>query len=222
MASIYVIAGVNGAGKSSILGEALLAAGSEFFNPDLAAQRLIHDNPGMPLEKANGLAWQLGFDGLVRALESGGTYAFESTLGASTITKTLIEGAKYGAMIELHYTGLNSPERHMARVAARVKKGGHDIPEEKIRQRYESSRENLIRLVPAITNLFLYDNSTDSDPELTPPEPVLILQVENRKLVYALKPESVPQWAKAAYVAVHKAYPVLYGLSGDETLGHRS
>ena len=188
------------------MGEALLAAGSEFFNPDLAAKRLIQDNPGLPLQEANSRAWQLGFDGLLRALKNGGTYAFESTLGARSITQALIEGARNGAMIELHFTGLDSPERHMARVAARVGKGGHDIPEEKIRQRYVSSRENLIRLVPAITNLFVYDNSIEADPELGPPEPVLLLQVEDRKLVYAIEPERVPQWAKAAYVAVHAAY----------------
>ncbi|WP_072895129.1 hypothetical protein [Hydrocarboniphaga daqingensis] len=72
------------------MGEAVLTAESECFNRDLAAKRLIQDNPGLPLEEANSRARQLGFDGLLRALENGGTYAFESTLGARSVTKASI------------------------------------------------------------------------------------------------------------------------------------
>jgi len=90
VASIYVIAGVDCAGKSSISGEAVLTAGSECFNRDLAAKWLIQDNPGPPLEEANRRARQLGFDGLLRALENGGTYACKSNLGARSVTKALI------------------------------------------------------------------------------------------------------------------------------------
>src|SRR5690606_29825988 len=67
-ARIFVLAGVNGAGKSSIGGAALLAHNAPYFNPDLAARTLLDANPGMAQDTANAKAWELGRRGLERAL----------------------------------------------------------------------------------------------------------------------------------------------------------
>ena len=62
MGSIFVLAGTNGAGKSSIGGELLVAEGVGFHNPDEAARKLRAANPGLSEAEANGLAWQQGAD----------------------------------------------------------------------------------------------------------------------------------------------------------------
>ena len=63
----------------------------------------------------------------------------------------------------------------MQRVKERVAAGSHDIPEQKIRERYLTSRANLVRLLPHLASLRVFDNSADADPKKAqPPRPVLL------------------------------------------------
>lgn len=196
-ARIFVLAGVNGAGKSSVGGAALLQRKVDYFNPDLAARALREANPGLSVEAANAHAWEFGRKGLERALAGGLNFAFETTLGARTIAQMLLDGAREGAQIHLWYAGLASPELHLRRVQARVLAGGHDIPEAKIRERYETSRANLIRLLPHLASLRVYDNSDEGDPKAGQrPQPVLVLHMEGGRIVSHIALDRVPQWAK--------------------------
>ncbi|MGI9026806.1 MAG: AAA family ATPase, partial [Burkholderiaceae bacterium] len=158
-ARIYVLAGVNGAGKSSIAGAAFRAHGADYFNPDEAARRLIATNPRLSQTEANALAWQQGKRLLERAIVERLDHAFETTLGGHTLPRLLAEAAAVGIAVHVWYAGLASPELHIRRVQARVRRGGHDIPEEAIRRRYQHSRLNLIELLPRLAALRLYDNS---------------------------------------------------------------
>src|SRR5256885_3300996 len=54
---IYVLAGTNGAGKSSLMGAMMLQRGVEYFNPDHAAQRILSASPGISQLEANSAAW---------------------------------------------------------------------------------------------------------------------------------------------------------------------
>src|SRR5262245_61722973 len=76
---IYVLAGVNGAGKSSIGGAMFQKAGIEFFNPDAAARTFLSTELGMNQQEANAAAWQQGRRLLERAIEEGKDFAFETT-----------------------------------------------------------------------------------------------------------------------------------------------
>jgi predicted ABC-type ATPase len=104
---------------------------------------------------------------------------------------------------------LESPELHLRRVRSRVSRGGHNIPEEKIRERWNSSRENLIRLLPAIHHLRLYDNSAEADPATGhAPCPRLLLEVKSRKITAPADLPNAPEWAQpiiAAAIHLHKA-----------------
>jgi predicted ABC-type ATPase len=196
-ARIFVLAGVNGAGKSSVGGAALLQKKVDYFNPDLAARALLDANPGLSAESANAHAWEFGRKGLEQALAEGLNFAFETTLGARTIPQMLLDGARQGAQVHLWYAGLSSPELHLQRVQARVVAGGHDIPEAKIRERYETSRANLIRLLPHVASLRVYDNSADGDPKIGQrPQPLLLLHMEGGRIVSHVSLDQVPQWAK--------------------------
>jgi predicted ABC-type ATPase len=201
-ARLYVLAGVNGAGKSSLGGAAIHANGAEFFNPDIAAARLREQQPGLSAEQANGLAWTLGRRGLEKALAEGLTYAFETTLGGKSITRLLLDGARAGAEVHVWYAGLATPELHLKRIAARVAAGGHDIPETKVRERFDASRANLVKLMPHLASLRVYDNSIEADPRASRrPQPVLLLQMQQRRVIAHAPLRSVPAWAKPLLAA---------------------
>ena len=196
-AKLFVLAGVNCAGKSSLGGAAIRASGAEFFNPDVAAAMLREQRPGLSVSQANGLAWTLGRRGLEKALAEGLTYAFETTLGGRSMARLLLEGARAGAEIHVWYAGLATPELHLRRIQARVAAGGHDIPEAKVRERFDASRSSLVKLMPHLASLRVYDNSFEADPRAgRRPQPVLLLQMRAGRVVSHAPLRSVPAWAK--------------------------
>jgi predicted ABC-type ATPase len=204
-ARLYVLAGVNGAGKSSLGGAALQASGAEFFNPDLIARQLRQQQRGLSAAEANGLAWTLGRQGLERALAEGLTYAFETTLGGNSIARLLAEGARGGAQVHVWFAGLASPELHLRRIAARVAAGGHDIPAPKVHERFDASRANLIKLMPLLASLRVFDNSAEADPAAgLRPKPVLLLQMQSGRVVAHAPLARVPAWAKPLLAAALK------------------
>ncbi len=101
--------------------------------------------------------------------------------------------------------GLSNPELHIARVQARVRRGGHDIPAHDIHRRYEHSRLNLIVLLPYLTTLCMYDNSTDAAPsagrtrKLKP-----VLHMEQGKILGPTDLTCTPNWAKPIVAAALK------------------
>ena len=171
---IYVLAGVNGAGKSSVAGEMFLRAGVDFFNPDKAARlfRIVED---LSTTHANAAAWSLGKELLERAISERTDHAFETTLGGTTIPSLLRKAAEAGIAVKVWYVGLASIGLHLARVRRRVVEGGHDIPEEKIRERWTTSPANLVMLMPYLSELRVFDNSRDRDENGNLPEPRLLL-----------------------------------------------
>jgi len=207
--TISVLAGVNGAGKSSIAGEFLRKAGDAFFNPDTVAQQIRTFHPNISLTLANAHAWQIGKSLLEQAIAGGRDYRFETTLGGGTIAQLLEKAARSGHRLRIWFCGLASPELHLYRVRSRVAHGGHDIPEAKIRERWNGSRENLIRLLPLIDHLRVYDNSADADPAAgRKPEPILLLEMQRGKITAPADLSNAPDWVRpviAAAIHLHTA-----------------
>ena len=194
---IWVLAGTNGAGKSSIAGAFLRQTGGDYFNPDEVTQRIRETQPGISQEIANSLAWTEGLNRLKAAIRDRHEYWFETTLGGQTITTTLDLAIDAGLPVHIWYIGLDSPERHIARVNSRVRQGGHDIPVDKIRARYDASRRNLIHLMPRLAELKVFDNSFEADPKTGKrPAPSLILHIQRGAIVSPMYPLRIPEWAK--------------------------
>jgi len=206
---IYVLAGVDGAGKSSIAGAMFRSEGGDYYNPDEAARKLRSANPGLDQAEANARAWRRGRDLLEQSIGKGLDFAFETTLGGSTITRLLAGAAARGARLYVWNVGLSNLELHIRRVRARVRQGGHDIPEEMIRRRFERSRLNLVALLPALTALRMYDNSTEADPAAgKAPALALVLAMEQRRILNPAGLLRAPDWAKPIVAAAIKlAYP---------------
>ncbi len=201
MGRITVLAGTNGAGKTSVAGRALRDAQGVYFNPDEETQFIFADNPRMSLEKANAWAWQKSVSLLRTAIVDGSDYAFETTWGGNTVTQLLLDAASAGHRLSIWYCCLDSPERHLARVAARVAAGGQNIPDAKVRAWYDASRLNMVRLIPYVTDLRVYDNSAEANPAAgLRRRPVLVLEMVNRALCFpstADQLRATPAWAKA-------------------------
>ncbi|WP_292744792.1 zeta toxin family protein [Nostoc sp. NMS4] len=129
----------------------------------------------------------------LRALSnSGSDFAFETTLAARTFAPFIIECKAKGYIINLIYFWLQSPDLAVERVAQRVASGGHSIPEDAIRRRYQRGRVNLISLyLPLCDGWMIYDNSSSSPvfvaERITNQQPIIyvnetwnrIIEVEN-------------------------------------------
>ncbi|MGH8235591.1 MAG: AAA family ATPase [Steroidobacteraceae bacterium] len=201
---IFVLAGVNGAGKSSVGGNVLAEHKLTWFNPDSYARELMA-RLGLTLEEANAAAWQFGREQLEEAIAKGKNFAFETTLGANTIPRLLAQASATHDVV-MWFCGLESAELHIQRVKARVASGGHGIPEAKIRERWDGSRRNLIRLLPHLAHLQVFDNSAQAARGQPIPVPVLLLEMVNGKM---LSPDpadvhelaKIPEWAMAVVEA---------------------
>ena len=194
---LYVIAGPNGGGKSSIVGAMVLEAGSDYFNPDVESKRIRDENPNISESDANSMAWRLGKSILERAIREQKTFAFETTLGGNTIPSLLAAAVERGLLLKIWFISLATADLHIQRVRSRVAKGGHDIPEAKIRERFERGRANLLRLLPKTTELRLFDNSLDADPDQgVAPEPLLVLHIREGRVVQTCDAAKTPNWAK--------------------------
>lgn len=204
--TLTVLAGVNGAGKSSVGGTALRAAGAEYFNPDEYARQLC-TRQSLPQEKANAVAWAYGKGKLAEAIAKGTDFTFESTLGGKTITDLLIRAVGRGHVLHIWFVGLESVDLHLQRVAQRVAQGGHPIPEADIRKRWIGSHENIIRLIPCVTTLRVFDNSREVAAG-EEPDPTLLLSIQDGELAFP-GPEhlsATPDWAKPIVAAAYKYF----------------
>lgn len=209
---LYVLAGVNGAGKSSVGGHLLREAGLDWFNPDTFARELVSEI-GCAQTDANVVAWQEGMRRLDLAIRQRATYAFETTLGGRTVPARIAAAAQTHDVM-MWFCGLSSPEKHIARVKARVAAGGHDIPEAKIRERYVSAMENLIALLPRLAEVSVFDNSLDVLAGESIPDPVQVAHIIEGTLMWPADIatlRSTPDWAKPVLEAAWDRRPFAIG-----------
>lgn len=143
--SIIVIAGPNGAGKSTVapalLRDTLLV--NEYVNADVIAQGLSAFAP----ESAALRAGRVMLGRLHELAEARRTFAFETTLASRSFAPWLARQKRSGYLVNLVFLYLSSPELARERVAARVRLGGHDIPEKTVERRYTAGLRNFSRFM---------------------------------------------------------------------------
>lgn len=170
MATVYVIAGPNGAGKTTFATEFLpeFVDCREFLNADLIAAGL---SPFAP-ETQNLRAGRLLLERIQELFSARVDFAFETTLAGRSYARMLKTFRQEGYRVVLFFLWLPSVELAVARVAMRVRQGGHHIPEADIRRRYSAGLKNFFGLYRSVIDAWwLYDAS-----ELPP---VLIEGVDN-------------------------------------------
>jgi predicted ABC-type ATPase len=159
MPNLYIVAGCNGAGKTTasftILPEMLSCR--EFVNADSIAAGLSPFNPeSVAIEAA-----RLMLSRIQELLESRGDFAFETTLATRSYVSLVKEAQTAGYKVTLLFMWLDSPTTAVRRVAGRVAKGGHSIPVDIIERRYFRGIINLVNLyIPICNRWMIVDNET--------------------------------------------------------------
>jgi predicted ABC-type ATPase len=155
---VLIIAGPNGAGKTTFARAFLPheAACPAFVNADLIAAGIAPFDP----QAAAVRAARLMLLEIQRHARAGESFAFETTLAGRGYARMIPQWQEAGYHVKLIFLSLKSPEHAVARVALRVKQGGHDIPESVIRRRFDAGLSNFRNVyAPLVDAWILYDNS---------------------------------------------------------------
>lgn len=155
---MYIIAGCNGAGKTTASFNILPAIlhCKEYVNADEIARGI---SPFQP-EKVAFEAGRIMLKRIDELLLSNEDFAFETTLATRSFHQLIDKAKKSGYSVSLIYFWLDSVALAERRVKTRVEEGGHDIPKDVIKRRYYRGIENLFKLYHALCDVVLiYDNS---------------------------------------------------------------
>lgn len=168
---LFVIAGHNGAGKSTYYSERLkeqLAPllADRHVDPDVIEQAIRDSQPGLPLSPKGWSikAMRLADEERQSNIEAGANFSFETVFSDSGGHKIafLQRAMAQGYTVALLFIGLESPGHSSHRVAIRVARGGHGVPEDKIYSRYPRVLTNIKRACGLVQIALLVDNSDES------------------------------------------------------------
>jgi len=161
MKKLYVIAGCNGAGKTTASYTILpgILDCKEFVNADEIARGI---SPFQP-EKVGIEAGRMMLKRINNLLQTGESFAFETTLSTRSYVEFVERAKEVEYQVTCLFFWLNSEGLAISRVATRVKEGGHNIPEEVIRRRYKAGVKNFFNLfLHRVDNWLFVNNSGDS------------------------------------------------------------
>jgi len=164
MPNLYVIAGCNGAGKTTasftILPEILKVR--EFVNADSIAAGLSPFN----VESVAFEAGRIMLQRIQQLMEDKEDFAFETTLSTRSYVSLTKKAKDEGYKITLLYFWLMSPDFAKQRVAKRVSLGGHNIPDDVVERRYYRGIGNLINLYIPVVDNWIVINNMDMEPNI--------------------------------------------------------
>jgi predicted ABC-type ATPase len=157
---VLIIAGPNGAGKTTFATEFLPSDADvlAFVNADLIAAGLSPFDP----ERAALRAGRLMVRTIQEHADRGESFAFETTLAGRRYARAIPRWQAAGYRVGLTFLALPSAEFAIARVAMRVRQGGHSVSDDIVRRRFVAGRENFVRVFKTLVDDWrLYDNSGD-------------------------------------------------------------
>lgn len=161
-----IIGGVNGVGKTSLIG--VLSAICDEFGVIIDTTKL----DGNKLKER-----------IDQSLEMGINFTQETTLSGSRTLKTIKKAIDRNYYIRLYYIGVNSAEESIKRIKNRVEKGGHSIPDDDVIRRYGKRFDDLLTILPYCNEVYFYDNENGF---------VEAAEYRNGKLM--IKCDDVPEW----------------------------
>jgi predicted ABC-type ATPase len=164
---LWIVAGPNGSGKSTLYDTALIEDFGRsvwIINPDLLTARIVRQEAVETVE-ANREAVERIMVWLHGSLRAYQTVGVETVLSTEKYRPLVLEARRVGFEIRLIYVMLRSPDLNVARVRLRVRRGGHDVAEDKVVARYHRSLGQLPWFIDAADRAYLFDNS-GSEPRL--------------------------------------------------------
>lgn len=159
--TFWIVAGPNGSGKSSLYGETEISALDQsvwIINPDLLTRR-IQKVEKLPLESANLEAVRRIETWLDASIQAHQTVGVETVLSTEKYRRLVLEAKKREFFFRLIFVTLASPDLNVERVRLRVQKGGHDVPEDRIRARWSRSLAQLPWFIDRADQAAIFDNS---------------------------------------------------------------
>ena len=160
MARMYIIAGCNGAGKTTATYTMLpdMLNVDEYVNADEIAERLCPENPAKEALRAG----RLMMERVKELIDKNEDFGIETTLATRSFAKNIVEAQRKGYMVIVVFFWLRSPELAIKRVAMRVAAGGHDIERDTIVRRYAQGLENLRNIYIPVCNYWLIIDNSES------------------------------------------------------------
>jgi predicted ABC-type ATPase len=163
-AQVVIIAGPNGAGKTTFAREFLPAEADcpVFVNADLIAAGLSPFRP----EAAAIRAGRLMLEEIDRHAAAGISFAFETTLAGHTYLKRIARWRAQGYVVKVMFLSLNTAEEAITRVEKRVQQGGHGIPPDVVRRRFDSGLRNFLEVYRHRVDYWQWFDNSDLNPRL--------------------------------------------------------
>lgn len=186
--TMFMLAGPNGAGKTTLYETVIqYKVKAPFINADLI-QRTELDDPSV---EAAYHAARIAAERRLQFLQHKRSFVSESTFSHPSKLNLINEAKEVGFRIIVFHVNVRKPELSVARVATRVREGGHDVPEDKILTRYERNQPLIRQAVLIADKAFVYDNSSLNTP------PSLFMSLSNGRIEKTSK--TIPKWAQELY-----------------------
>jgi predicted ABC-type ATPase len=180
---MYVFAGNNGSGKSTIRNLIVDRLGiSVNIDPDALARGIDSVHPESRKVTAGKEAIKLARE----CIRNGRDFSIETTLAGGNAIRLMRDAKINGFEVTMFYVGLGDYHLNIERVAVRVKNGGHHIPSEDIKRRHDTSIQNLLSQLQLIEHLIVIDNSQS--------EGRIILGADHGAVTY--RSDSIPLWSE--------------------------
>ena len=187
---LWIIAGGNGAGKSTfyhkILTETNGVLGDDMpplVNADDLARKKLNRHPSSTEEMKSAQVEIALITGVL--IGQGKSFCYETVFSHHSKIDLIDEAKRKGYIVNLIYIHLDSDSLNVARVEERVDHGGHPVPKDRIRKRIPRTHENIKKAYPLVDSLSVYDNSSFYE---------LILEKRSAKNTFARDP--LPPWAE--------------------------
>jgi len=181
---LWVLAGGNGAGKTTFYNLYLAKYGIKFVNADLIAKDIDPENmEGLSYHAAT-LAAKIRED----LISQGVSFCFETVFSHESKIDFIAQAKANGYKIILVYIHLFDSSLNEARVKQRVAEGGHDVPTEKIHSRIPRTMKHIKTALSIVDEARILDNSSKDDPY----RQIIVMKAGN----YEAKVDPLPEWAR--------------------------
>jgi len=157
---LWILAGGNGAGKSTFYRTQLAPLGLPFINADILAKELYPQSPEEHSYDAAKLATEMRF----RLLHEGRSFCFETVFSHPSKIDFVAQAKVLAYEIILVFVHLDTVYLNQARVAQRISEGGHNVPDEKVASRIPRLLQNIKKTLPLCEQVYILNNSRLDSP----------------------------------------------------------
>lgn len=183
MNNYVIVAGADGTGKSSLRG--VLEGQNVLLGHIIDADAIAKENNFDNIKAGKKALEEINY-----CLENNLSFTQETTLAGYRTVRTIKQARKQGYYITMYYVGLSSMEESIDRITNRVRKGGHNIPIDDVKRRYEKRISSLSRVIPLCDEVIFYDNENGF---------IKVAEIKNNKFQYfnGYKPKWLVEYQNA-------------------------